>query len=61
MDPVLSLKIISSRKAELRNKENLLFNIHILHPAKFLSAVFSLHLFRSKPLLQALRDNDDFT
>lgn len=61
MEPVLSLKIISSRKAELRNKENALFNIHILHLAKFLSAAFSLHLFRSEPLFQTLRHKDDFT
>lgn len=61
MDPALSLKIISSRKAELRNKANLLFNIHILPPGTLLSAVFSLRLFRSEPLLKALRDNDGFT
>lgn len=40
VDLLLSLRIIYNRKAELRNKENLLFNTHILHPDTFLSAIF---------------------
>lgn len=40
VDLLLSLRIIYNRKAELRNKENLLFNTHILHPDTFLSALF---------------------
>lgn len=62
MDPVLSLKIITSRKDELRNKDNLLtptFFILVSFFQLYFPFTYSGQSLLAG-LLQAFKDNNDF-